>query len=833
MNAFKILFSLALSFFYHCSYCQEVPILNYSIDINGQVQLEVASSENQYYILNVRHSPTGDFELSTSLTLGEAGTTIISESLESYPIEHYQVLEYLTAIPEDTDGDGVHDLIEFLDPPTKSPLNFADPIPFVDGTVMIDNMSTFKELSIADEEIPWAPFLDDQEFAKFVIIDIETDDPKLYFINTETHYTHQAFGDAIGINAWASNVVKGEIVYYPTVVANNGTLGLFAFNFTFGDLQEFDITQKAHELIASNMPFLKNNLSFFVLSDNQTQFEQDQNLYDNSRIPILFESEIYADIDYLALNVAEGFGFFRLMNLDETPNSRDVVLYENIPNSLPRVGGIMTSFIQTPLSHVNLRAIQDNVPNAFIRDPLLVDSISDLLGNYIYYRVEQGEYYIREATFEEVNDWFEEIRPDGAQIPELNLSYTSILPLEEISFDMSDGFGAKCTNVATMRTFGFPEGTIPDGFGIPFYFYQEFMAYNGFFDDIEIMIADPNFQSDLDTRILMLKNLRDNIKAADMPDWMLAELQTMQESFPEGTSIRCRSSTNNEDLPGFSGAGLYTSKTQHPDEGHISKSIKQVYASMWNFRAYDERDFYRVDQYIASMGVLCHPNYTDEKANGVGVSTDPIYQTENTFYLNTQLGEDLVTNPDLFSIPEEILLDRIPVTDDDYVVIRRSNLVPSNVLIMEENFLDEIRDYLSTIHDEFAILYDAVGNEAFAMDIEYKITSDNQLIIKQARPWASYWSELDPILSVQDDLKKVSVKYFPNPVDNHLSIQCDCDATTIIITNLAGQVLIKQRADLKNSTLQIPTKILPSGIYLIHGMGSNGKPYFVKKFIKV
>ena len=50
---------------------------------------------------------------------------------------------------------------------------------------------------------------------------------------------------------------------------------------------------------------------------------------------------------------------------------------------------------------------------------------------------------------------------------------------------------------------------------------------------------------------------------------------------------------------------------------------------MWNFRAYDERDFYRVDQYIAAMGILCHPNFEDEKSNGVGISIDPIFNTQN------------------------------------------------------------------------------------------------------------------------------------------------------------------------------------------------------------
>ena len=99
------------------------------------------------------------------------------------------------------------------------------------------------------------------------------------------------------------------------------------------------------------------------------------------------------------------------------------------------------------------------------------------------------------------------------------------------------------------------------------------------------MIDNPAFQNDINFRIDRLKMFRDDIKDAPMPQWMMDQLQAMHDDFPVGTKVvRCRSSTNNEDLPGFSGAGLYTSKTQHLDEGHISKSIKQVYASMWNFR---------------------------------------------------------------------------------------------------------------------------------------------------------------------------------------------------------------------------------------------------------
>ena len=117
------------------------------------------------------------------------------------------------------------------------------------------------------------------------------------------------------------------------------------------------------------------------------------------------------------------------------------------------------------------------------------------------------------------------------------------------------------------------------------------MQFNNFYQEVQVILGNPVFHNDINFRVERLKLFREDIKAAPMPQWMLDDLQAMHDDFPEGTAVRVRSSTNNEDLPGFSGAGLYTSKTQYPDEGHISKSIKQVYASMWNFRAYEERDF--------------------------------------------------------------------------------------------------------------------------------------------------------------------------------------------------------------------------------------------------
>ena len=92
------------------------------------------------------------------------------------------------------------------------------------------------------------------------------------------------------------------------------------------------------------------------------------------------------------------------------------------------------------------------------------------------------------------------------------------------------------------------------------------MKHNDFYNQAQVMMTNPVFINDINFRKQRLKDFRKDIKAATMPQWMLDSLQSMHDAFPVGTAVRCRSSTNNEDLPGFSGAGLYTSKTQHTDE---------------------------------------------------------------------------------------------------------------------------------------------------------------------------------------------------------------------------------------------------------------------------
>ena len=720
------------------------------------VPIVVDSTTADYFVLYVKHDLDGtEVKVPVLVKKGAAGTTTLAENIEALPTEGYRLEKYLIAEPADVDGDCIDDITE-LDDTAGNPVNPATAIALNDGAVTVPDQETFKTL---------AREYSGKMSIKVVLLDTDTDRPSIYFTNVKTHTAHNPFLDAVGIDR--SQLALGEGLVYGTIEYDlDGSPGGYYFwvrpSNTYYSVARMEYF---YTLLAASMPLLDDNLAVYMGNSQLRFLQPNLLLYSESRIPLVFDKDIYPETSFLALNPGEGYGLLRVMEPKERPNPRDIVIYEALPNELPRVAGVISTVPQTPLTHVNLRAVQDRIPNAFIREALdqpaiasLLDSyvhvnlravqdripnafirealdqpaIASLLDSYVHYTVTQNGYTIQAATKTAVDNHYASSRPTLPQTPQRDLSVTSITPLSEIGFGDWEAFGVKAANVAVLGTLGFPSGTVPDGYAIPFYFYDEFMKHNDFYTRIQSMLDAADFQDDYDTQEDKLKKLRKAIENAETPEWILTALADMNRGFTDGINRRYRSSTNNEDLPGFNGAGLYDSKSQKPseDEKDLAKSLKEVYASLWTFRAFIERDFHRVDHLKTAMGILVHSSYQDELANGVAVSIDPTTRKPDDYYVNTQLGEDLVTNPEAHSVPEEIMLHQ-----NRYTVLATSNQVEPGELLMSDAQLTQLREHLTTIHDHFKRLYNPTAGESFAMEIEFKITSENILAIKQARPW--------------------------------------------------------------------------------------------------
>ncbi len=148
---------------------------------------------------------------------------------------------------------------------------------------------------------------------------------------------------------------------------------------------------------------------------------------------------------------------------------------------------------------------------------------------------------------------------------------------------------------------------------------------------------------------------------------------------------------------------------------------------------------------------------------------------------------------------------------------------------MSDPQLDLLRQYLAVIHDRFAILYHAVGNPTFAMDIEYKIDSTNQLAIKQARPWVSYVpTPANPVGSFNCDFV-----LFPNPAGDLINIGCEnCGIAAVRIVDIKGSlVLEKTMEQAENWDPQISIAHLQNGLYFLSG-SMNGSVCKTLRFIK-
>lgn len=709
------------------------------------------TNEEVYHVL-YRGRELDSLDRPVNMALGGSGPTgVMTDSVPMKNDAFYRVLTLPLSETQDTDGDGLTDVEELRLPDTQNPLNPAIVAP-QHGSPIIRTRAQFEAMARRDN-VPGAAGIRE---VKFLMTDVDTERPKLFFIDTQRHIYHYYFA-YFGLDWRNVTLTKfnsetyftesnrknlaGSLLAHDSYVSPNGQASLYTLEFWPTDPVPVHFIELAYEMISTAMPFVDGNLAYHAAGETQRAvLAENRHRFEASQIRTISTEELFGSQTFSALNPGKGLGRLHVAGVsgDAAYSARDVVIFRNIPNDLSHVAGIITEIPQTPLSHINLKARQNKTPNAYIKGAVDDPRIAPFIGEYVVYEVTPDGFTIEPATVEEVDAYLESIRPSEPQTPERNSDIRTIAKLGWFTFDHTDAYGAKATNLSELRRI-LPSEMVPEGHAIPFHYYHTFMEENGFYEMLDRLLAIEGFFDDPVLRQRELERFRERIEDGRVSEAMEADFEAIRAHYPPGTSLRCRSSTNNEDLPGFNGAGLYSSFTHHPEEGPLSKSIKQVWASMWNYRAFEERDFYRIDHHQAAMGVAVHPNYDQEQCNGVAVTKNIIDPNWTGYYVNVQVGEDLVTNPEADSIPEEFLVSLL-LADPEYndyqyeiQYVRKSNLRVDGEPILTRAQVFDLAGRMQLIQRHFRKLYR--GDSDFGMEIEFKITADGRLAIKQARPW--------------------------------------------------------------------------------------------------
>jgi hypothetical protein len=504
--------------------------------------------------------------------------------------------------------------------------------------------------------------------------------------------------------------------------------------------------------------FFKDNLFFHPTSESVEARAKDL----PASIRVKTTDDIFAQTAYQPLNLGTTIGKLRFVNADALDSAyvgfRDVVVLDRVPNDISVVAGMITEEFQTPLSHVNVLAQNRGTPNMGLRKATTNPDLRALDGRWVKLTVGASDWSIAEASQADADAFWELHKPAPIQVPELDLTETRLKDIADL-VDETPGtgtlkeqiqkaitaYGTKASNYSILaKTKDVP---VRPAFGIPVYYYVQFMQQNGFFDQVDALIADPTFANDPAVRDTKLAELRAAIEAAPIDvafqDLLRAKLAA---DFPNLT-MRFRTSTNAEDLDGFPCAGCYDSHTGDPADWDASllRAIKRAWAGVWYFRTFEERSYHSIDHKKVAMALLVHHNFPDEEANGVAVTANPYDDAglEPGFYVNVQTGgtAEVVAPPP--GVTSDQFLYYFYYSDRPTTYLGHSNLIPKGQTVLTPVQILELGTALDAIHQRFSAAYGPKSGSTgfYAMDVEFKFDDEDapgqpaKLRVKQARPY--------------------------------------------------------------------------------------------------
>ena len=464
------------------------------------------------------------------------------------------------------------------------------------------------------------------------------DGNKIYYVNKKRYSFHKDFVNGAylslerGKEFFENNYIKPNRRFILGTVAYQTPVHRWTFEFWEGDLIPADQIQVAYEVI---------NKTFFApVAFKPNSLRQDDASKALAGVQRVLQSDIDQEQEYQALNLARGLGRIHIISkLDEHVEIgfNEILVLNEVPVQLPPVAGIITSQPSTPLSHINLLAKSWGIPNAYIKNaPELLKQYD---GWWVSFETLRKNYTIKRADMDQLRE-YQRRQAERLDVmkPRFDLAERRLLGLAQQRARSSLAFGGKSANLGEVMNARLPGIVVPNGFTIPFSYYDDFIKQNNLDDVIFELLNDQKFVHDPAYRREQLVLLRQKIETADFdPELRKQVLEKVAREYQD-KGLFVRSSSNSEDLPNFSGAGLYTTVPNVRGEQQLIDAIRKVWASLWNFEAYEARERANVDHSKIFMAVLLQEGINSE-SSGVMITTDP-FDTDNkgAIYISAKRG---------------------------------------------------------------------------------------------------------------------------------------------------------------------------------------------------
>lgn len=576
---------------------------------------------------------------------------------------------------------------------------------------------------------------------------------KLYFIHSTRFKYHYDFcrdylGDQQDLYRYNYNNYSNSTgrKYYLCNVNHFKSSGRYVIEFSPADLIRTEDIEILYRAIKENF-FAGDSLKVYM---NTTRLIDDAKKK-NTGFPIVFPAEIYGKQQLQVISSKKAEGTLLKVTGAEVEKLGDcsdkILLIKGGSNYIPFCAGIITTDFQTPLSHISILARNRKIPVVAWKNAWENGELEKLKGKFISLEVNADTFFVKELPRPLPDSAGKEIKYKKL---DCDTSTSVIADISQIKYKSIKTYGAKASNLGELNRVMSIESPIhiPEGaFSIPFYWYAQHVRKYGI-DKMIIKACSPEVKKDRPQLEKLLAGIRDSIMKSPANPHFIKVVEEKVLSKNAGNQFRFRSSSNAEDLQGFNGAGLYDSKTGIPGDTAktVERAIKTVWASLWNMRAFDEREHFHIDQLSIAMGVLCHRAFPDELVNGVAITKNIYRDYEAGYIINAQLGEVSVVAP-----PDTVTCDQLISflnTDSDFFNTKNAieylsfSSLSKGVHVLSDEEIQQLTKQLSAIKKHF---YSKTGAslkyvfKEYALDVEFKIYKDEKgnrkLYIKQCRPF--------------------------------------------------------------------------------------------------